>query len=157
MSTSLRGVVVAPGPQWWPQKSADEVLSYDYNMTDWLAAAGNSSGPDALASVSATIPWTASGDAQVTQLAVENTIITVQVTGGFPGKTYAVVIAGVTLFGNTFYATVLLGISEPFVEAGAPVPTLPVTAAATLTWVYSPSFDLTNPQNGGYIALLGGL
>lgn len=143
----MRGVLIAPSPLEWPEKNTAEILTYALDMTDWLCAVAG----DDLATVSATIAWAVSGDAQVTALTADDGVISIQVMGGLPGVTYAVVISGTTMLGNTFEETALLPISAPFVEAGEPVPTPPVTAAATINWAYAPSLDFNEPANSMYL------
>lgn len=147
MSASLRGVLVAPGPIWWPSKKTVETLTYALDMTDWLADAGG----DELATVSATIPWSVSGDAQALQLFVTGSIINVQIAGGLPGATYAVSLSGTTMLSNNFAEEPLLPIEAPFTEAGEPTPTPPTTTAATLTWAYAPSLDFSAAANSMYL------
>lgn len=145
---SSRGVTIAQGPVYWPQKNTAETLTYALDMTAWLAAVPD----DELASVSATIPWAVSGDAQVIQVAVSyGGLISIQVAAGRPGVTYAVLVTGTTALGSTFEETALLPIEAPFVEAGEPVPTPATTVAATITWAYGPAYDFGDPANSMYL------
>lgn len=144
----MRGVLIAPGPVYWPEKATQETLTYALDMHDWLRAVPH----DELATVTAKIPWSRSGDAQIIQISADYDTISVQVTSGWPGTTYAVDIEGSTLMGNVFKETVLLPIEAPFLEAGEP---MPVPAATTqnpaATWAYTPSLDFRDPGNSMYL------
>jgi hypothetical protein len=124
------GIALANGPTFWPAKRCNETLAFAWDKTAWLLANGS----DSIASAAATIPWTVSGDAQVVALNVEAGVVTVGITGGLPGETYACLISGTTELGNSFDDTLFLPIDAPFIEAGEPVPTPPETVAASLTW-----------------------
>jgi hypothetical protein len=141
------GIALQNGPTFWPVKQCDETLSYAWDKGAWLLANGS----DSIASVTATIPWTISGDAQVVALNVVGSVITVRITGGLPGETYACSISGTTTLGNAFADTLFLPINAPFTEAGEPAPTPPETVAATLTW---PSGDLP-PPTGPFLPIDG--
>ena len=127
---AIYGAALIPGPTFWPAKQTDETLSYAWDKTAWLAANGS----DSIATAAATIPWTVTGDAQVLALNVVAGVVTVRITGGLPGATYACLISGTTTLGNSFDDTLFLPIAAPFIEAGEPVPTPPATTAASLTW-----------------------
>jgi hypothetical protein len=146
-SVSMRGVLIAPGPIYWPEKSTQETLTYALDMHDWLRAVEG----DQLATVTARIPWFTSGDAQILQISADYDTIDVQITSGFPGKTYAAIITGSTLLGNIFEETVLLPIEAPFLEAGEPMPVPAATTPNTANWTYGPSFDFRDPGNSMYL------
>jgi hypothetical protein len=141
------GIALQNGPTFWPVKQCDETLSYAWDKGAWLLANGS----DSIASVTATIPWTISGDAQVVALNVVGSVITVRITGGLPGETYACSISGTTTLGNAFADTLFLPINAPFTEAGEPAPTPLETVAATLTW---PSGD-PSPPTGPFLPIDG--
>ncbi len=144
----MRGGAFRPPP--WPVGQPDELLDYSVDASELLAEG------DAFTSISLQIKPSGAGECEATDLGVEGGVITQTLSGGPPGREYLCRFGYQTLAGRKGEFFVRRPI-DPLLARGRAKGWPPSTSfGEPVTWSYVGSFDLSNPMNSGYIALLAG-
>lgn len=143
--TAIPGV-----PSWWPRKRQGQTLTYALDISAEI-----NTETDVIQTVEAMIAPSGAGEEQGANLDVSGDVLTLTLSAGQPTRIYTILFTVTMVDANVYQFLVYQGIPPGL--PGYPVQPPPNPGYGTaLTWVAPPGFDFRNPNNSGYIGILGG-
>jgi hypothetical protein len=148
------GVSPASPVLFWPVAEPEDDLDYGLDIGAWLNDI-----QDAVSEVSVSAAPSGAGELVLSGLQLSGSLIGLMMAGGVAGRPYYTVRFEVATTGGRS-KTWRIGLQIDSTAGPSPPPAPPSFGfGPAITWPvspYSPSFDLTNPLNSGYFALLAG-
>jgi len=137
-------------PSWWPNKRQGATLDYALDISSAIDPA-----VDIIQTVSTAIAPSGTGEMIGSNLMVNEDLLILTTSAGQPGRIYTTNFTVTMIDGRIFNFPVYQGV-PPGLGGYPPMPPPNPGYGPVLTWVAPPGFDFRNPNNSGYIALLGG-
>lgn len=150
MTPSYTSFAIPGAPNWWPPKLPGATLDYTLDVSCAVDTT-----VDIIQTVSAAIAPSGAGEMVGSNLTIIGDTATMTMTGGQPGRIYSINMV-FTMFDNRIFEFLVYQGVPPALRGYPPMPPPSPGFGTPLVWVAPPSFDFRNPNNSGYIALLGG-